>query len=951
MLQITGIVFSLIILLFQMSVSTAATLRDMAENPKIRTPEAVYQAYGSVSAFSDTDEEPLRGRFIVRLKESTDASSDFSLAMKASRVASQQAEVLQRLAGITESEIKGRFSYQNSLAVSVTAEQLSELLESEDVLSIEEDSLNQIATAQGIPLIKANTIRSSYTGQGISIAITDTGIDYTHPMLGGGAFPNSKVIGGYDTGQDDADPMDLHGHGTACAGIAAGSVPSFSSNYIGGVAPDAKLYALKITYSSSGGYAYDSDIIEAWEWCVTHQYDNVSYPIMIVSTSFGGGKYAGSCDASRTALAAAADTLKVAGIALFVSSGNDGYCDSVESPACLSSSIAVGAVYDASVGAYAFCVSDDSCLPANGSSSCSTGYKSVRQTTAAGLVTVYSNSGTMLDLFAPSHNATTLDTGGIYTSSFGGTSAATPYAAGAAALLQQVTKARTGSYLTVAALKQKLQTTGSSVSDSKAGLTRALIDLHEAVGSVIGSAPVVATGSVSSVSGNWAIVNGSVTSDGWTSILSKGVCVNTTGSPTLADSCFASGGGVGSFSTLVQGLALSSVYYARAFGTNRIGTRYGAQVAFTTSDTPTPVPGPAPTPTPGPSPTPPPAPPSYSALFFFHNELTGKVAYWQVDPSGELVSQEQGSGWDYVSDSMELSSDWRLNGSLEPGGVHTLFWQNTATGEVRYWKTTSEGVLRDRTEGSGWGQVAAGVSVPEGWLGAGFESVGGQPSIFWQHQPQGIVNYWRISTGGTLKNRTQDDGWGLVSGELRVNSAWRLVEILEIGGWKTLIWQHQGSGKVVYWRLGDDAKLKNRTQGDGWDYVADTLVVNSNWRLAGGASVGEVQTLFWQNHENGKVAYWRLSDGARLVNETRGDGWDFVADELVVPADWYLVGVAELGTGNSLIWQSQDRGLVAYWHLTDGARLKDRTPGSGWGLVSDTLRLAQDWRLGDIARK
>lgn len=37
-----------------------------------------------------------------------------------------------------------------------------------------------------------------YLGQGIKIGIIDTGIDYTHPALGGKFGPGSKVIGGYD---------------------------------------------------------------------------------------------------------------------------------------------------------------------------------------------------------------------------------------------------------------------------------------------------------------------------------------------------------------------------------------------------------------------------------------------------------------------------------------------------------------------------------------------------------------------------------------------------------------------------------------------------------------------------------------------------------------------------------------------------------------------------------
>jgi subtilisin family serine protease len=62
-------------------------------------------------------------------------------------------------------------------------------------------------------------------------------------------------------------------------------------------------------------------------------------------------------------------------------------------------------------------------------------------TTAADKVTCYSNSAGFLTLLAPSHNARTPSmtiAGGGYTNTFGGTSAAAPYTAGAIAALMSV---------------------------------------------------------------------------------------------------------------------------------------------------------------------------------------------------------------------------------------------------------------------------------------------------------------------------------------------------------------------------------------------------------------------------------------------------------------------------------------------------------------------------------
>ena len=135
-------------------------------------------------------------------------------------------------------------------------------------------------------------------------------------------------------------------------GLLPGDLPaSPQGDYIGGVAYDAKLYALKITYDATGGSAYESDMIEAWEWVVTHQNDNPSYPIMVISTSFGGGYYTSHCDAASPGMTTAAANAVAAGITLFVSSGNDGFYDGTGWPACITHVNSVGAVYDANLGA------------------------------------------------------------------------------------------------------------------------------------------------------------------------------------------------------------------------------------------------------------------------------------------------------------------------------------------------------------------------------------------------------------------------------------------------------------------------------------------------------------------------------------------------------------------------------------------------------------------------
>ncbi|GJE92713.1 subtilisin-like protease [Phanerochaete sordida] len=108
------------------------------------------------------------------------------------------------------------------------------------------------------------------TGKGIKVGIIDTGIDFTHPDLGGGIGPGFKIIGGFDfvgdafngsnTPVPDPSPLDqCNGHGTHVAGII-GANPGNAFN-ISGVAFDASLTSYRI-FGCTGGTPTDI-IVEA----------------------------------------------------------------------------------------------------------------------------------------------------------------------------------------------------------------------------------------------------------------------------------------------------------------------------------------------------------------------------------------------------------------------------------------------------------------------------------------------------------------------------------------------------------------------------------------------------------------------------------------------------------------------------------------------------------------
>ncbi|MDQ1371348.1 MAG: Peptidase protein, partial [Candidatus Thermoplasmatota archaeon] len=176
---------------------------------------------------------------------------------------------------------------------------------------------------------------SYVTGLGIVVAIIDTGVDYTHPDLGGGIGPTYKVIGGYDFVNDDSDPMDDNGHGTHVAGIIA------ADGGILGVAPDAQILAYKAL--GAGGSGSMSDVILAIDAALDPDGDGQTDDHAdIISMSLGG---AGSTD---DPVCMAVENAVAAGAVVVVAAGNEGpSLGTVATPGLAPSVITVGAVDDA----------------------------------------------------------------------------------------------------------------------------------------------------------------------------------------------------------------------------------------------------------------------------------------------------------------------------------------------------------------------------------------------------------------------------------------------------------------------------------------------------------------------------------------------------------------------------------------------------------------------------
>ncbi len=98
------------------------------------------------------------------------------------------------------------------------------------------------------------------------------------------------------------------------------------------------------------------------------------------------------------------------------------------------------------------------------------------------------------------------------------------------------------------------------------------------------SIPTLSTSNISGVTYNSGISGGNIISDGGSNISKRGICWSTTQNPTTSDYTTDDGSGIGSFSSVLTGLDPNTTYFVKAYATNNMGTSYGNQISFTTSN-------------------------------------------------------------------------------------------------------------------------------------------------------------------------------------------------------------------------------------------------------------------------------------------------------------------------------------------------------------------------------
>lgn len=143
-----------------------------------------------------------------------------------------------------------------------------------------------------------------------TVAVIDTGVDYTHPDLAG------RVIKGRNCVADNNDPFDDNGHGTHVAGIIAAKAGNGS--YGEGVCPNCKILAVKVLASDGTGSWFDIACGMQYARQAT-----TNPPTKVINMSLGGP------DSALIANEVAA--IKAAGKVLVASAGNDNTTSTADS--------------------------------------------------------------------------------------------------------------------------------------------------------------------------------------------------------------------------------------------------------------------------------------------------------------------------------------------------------------------------------------------------------------------------------------------------------------------------------------------------------------------------------------------------------------------------------------------------------------------------------------------
>ncbi|HHP7232122.1 MAG TPA: S8 family serine peptidase [Xenococcaceae cyanobacterium] len=299
-------------------------------------------------------------------------------------------------------------------------------------------------------------------GSGLAVAVIDSGIQTSHPLL------QENYLVGVDFINGDSDPDDVVGHGTHVSGTIGARDETI------GVAPDVGLIGLKVGERQQvSGQA----IIEALQWVLDN---HEQYNIVAVNMSLGGGFFTSESEAIGDPRIDLVNRLEQEGVTVVAAAGNsyqfkdrnNGIPNEVPNLGAPSiySTLSVGAVWQDGNDPFGYFIND--------------------QEPGADRVAVFSqrlNANNFILAPGALINSTYIDADGFEL--LPGTSMASPHVAGAVALLQEAALQFGGRRLTPEEVAEILRSTADTVEDgddendvvANTGLTFPRLNIYNAI--------------------------------------------------------------------------------------------------------------------------------------------------------------------------------------------------------------------------------------------------------------------------------------------------------------------------------------------------------------------------------------------------------------------------------------------------------------------------------------
>ncbi len=377
----------------------------------------------------------------------------------------EQVNINQKILNLLEKE-KVKYQFEDGFSATISEKNLENLENNSEIESITLIGTKHIFLQDSVPLINATRTKNllqnglNLTGLGQTVCILDTGVNYTHPDLGGcfgdnNASSSCKVNGGWDFVNNDNNPIDDHGHGTHVAGIVA------ASGNITGVASNAKIVSIKVC--NAAGSCSDDDIVAGINWCVNNA---TIFNISVISISLGGEAYTSYCDnePNATIFVNPLNSAISNNISVVVASGNDGYTNAISLPACIKNVTPVGST--------------------NKADSTVSSFSNTWNNYSFSMIVA---PGESINSTAGPTDSNCARNGAYMTCS--GTSMSTPHVSGAIAIISQYLKA-TGQTKTPQEIESVLNNTGRRIDDSSnSGLNFSRINIYAAIISLDNQAP------------------------------------------------------------------------------------------------------------------------------------------------------------------------------------------------------------------------------------------------------------------------------------------------------------------------------------------------------------------------------------------------------------------------------------------------------------------------------